>query len=126
MLPCLLAGGRAPRGNNLPNAAGDSPTRRESTHGERWCRGFPPRGRDFPGILPSFPKLALRVDEWEKEAIEDQMRDDHRYRILNKDSWMNEIIRAIKGMPLDHLDKNAKKRVIAERRKILLGSTILI
>ena len=40
-----------------------------------------------------------------KEPIEDQMRDDHLYRILDKDSWMNEIIRAIKGMPLDYLDK---------------------
>ena len=49
-----------------------------------------------------------------KEPIEDQMRDDHLYRILDKDSWMNEIIRAIKGMPLDHLDKNAKRRVITE------------
>ena len=54
------------------------------------------------------------------------MIDDHLYRILDKDSWMNEIIRAIKGMPLDHLDKNARRRVITERRKILLGSTILI
>ena len=45
------------------------------------------------------------------------MRDDHLYRILDKDSWMNKIIRAIKGMPLDHLDKNIRKRVIAERRK---------
>ena len=44
-----------------------------------------------------------------KEPIEDQMRDDHLYRILDQDSWMNDIIRAIKGMPLDHLDKNAKK-----------------
>ena len=52
-----------------------------------------------------------------KEPIEDQMRDDHLYRILDKDSWMNEIIRAIKGMPLDHLDKNARKRAITERRK---------
>ena len=39
-----------------------------------------------------------------KEPIENQMRDDHLYRILDKDGWMNEIIRAIKGMPLDHLD----------------------
>ena len=52
-----------------------------------------------------------------KEPIEDQMRDDHLYRILEQYSWMNDIIRAIKGMPLDHLDKNARKRVIAERRK---------
>ena len=52
-----------------------------------------------------------------KEPIEDQMRDDHLYRILDQDSWMNDIIRAIKGMPLDHLDKNARKRVSAERRK---------
>ena len=52
-----------------------------------------------------------------KEPIKDQMRDDHLYRILDKDGWMNDIIRAIKGMPLDHLEKNAKKRVIAESRK---------
>ena len=52
-----------------------------------------------------------------RPPIKDQMRDDHLYRILDKDSWMNEIIRAIKGMPLDHLDKNARRRVIAERRK---------
>ena len=52
-----------------------------------------------------------------KELIEDQMRDAHLYRILYKDSWMNEIIWAIKGMPLDHLDKNARRRVIVERRK---------
>ena len=49
-----------------------------------------------------------------KEPIEVQMRDDHLYGILDQDSWMNDIIRAIKGMPLDHLDKNARKRVIAE------------
>ena len=60
-----------------------------------------------------------------KEPIEDQMRDDHLYRILNKDSWMNEIIRAIKGMPLDHLDKNARRRVIAERRKYYWDSPYL-
>ena len=52
-----------------------------------------------------------------KEPIEDQMRDDHLYRILDQYSWMNDIIMAIKGMPLDHLDKNARKRVITERRK---------
>ena len=45
-----------------------------------------------------------------KEPIEDQMRDDHLYRILDQDSWMNDIIRAIKGMPLDHLDKNARRK----------------
>ena len=39
------------------------------------------------------------------------------YIEFDQDSWMNDIIRAIKGMPLDHLDKNARKRVIAERRK---------
>ena len=45
-----------------------------------------------------------------KEPIKDQMIDDHLYRILDQDSWMNDIIRAIKGMPLDHLEKNAKKK----------------
>ena len=30
---------------------------------------------------------------------------------------MNDIIRAIKGMPLDHSEKNVKKRVVKEKRK---------
>jgi hypothetical protein len=30
-----------------------------------------------------------------KEPIEDKMRDDHLYRILDKDTWMINIIRAI-------------------------------
>jgi hypothetical protein len=40
----------------------------------------------------------------DKEPIEDKMRDDHLYRVLDKDTWMINIIRAIRKMPLDHLD----------------------
>jgi hypothetical protein len=40
----------------------------------------------------------------DKEPIEDKMRDDHLYRVLDKDTWMIDIIRAIRTMPLDHLD----------------------
>jgi hypothetical protein len=32
--------------------------------------------------------------EDDKEPIEDKMRDDHLYRILEKDTWMINIIRA--------------------------------
>jgi hypothetical protein len=42
----------------------------------------------------------------DKKPIEDKMRDDHLYRVLNKDTWMIDIIREIRKMPLDHLDKN--------------------
>jgi hypothetical protein len=38
----------------------------------------------------------------DKEAIKDKMRDDHLYLILDKDTWMIDIIRAIRKMPLDH------------------------
>jgi hypothetical protein len=31
----------------------------------------------------------------DKEPIEDKMRDDHLYRVLDKDSWTIDIIRAI-------------------------------
>jgi hypothetical protein len=48
------------------------------------------------------------------ELIEDRMRDDHLYRILDKGGWMHDIIKCLQKMPLDHLDKNAKRRVIAE------------
>jgi hypothetical protein len=52
-----------------------------------------------------------------KEPIEDKMRDDHHYRVLDKDTWMIDIIRAIRKMPLDHLDKNSQRRIIFESRK---------
>jgi hypothetical protein len=53
----------------------------------------------------------------DKEPIEDKMRDDHLYRILYKDTWMIDIIRAIWRMPLDHQDKNTQRRIISENRK---------
>jgi hypothetical protein len=55
--------------------------------------------------------------EDDKEPIEDKMRDDHLYRILYKDTWMINIIRAIRKMSLDHLDKNAQRRVMVESQK---------
>jgi hypothetical protein len=55
--------------------------------------------------------------EDDKEPIEDKMRDDHLYRVLDKDTWMINIIRAIRKMPLDHLDKNAQRRVMPESQK---------
>jgi hypothetical protein len=45
--------------------------------------------------------------EDDKVPIEDKMTDDHLYRALDKDTLMINIIRAIRKMPLDHLDKNA-------------------
>jgi hypothetical protein len=53
----------------------------------------------------------------DKEPIEDKMRDDHLYRVLDKDTWMIDIIQAIRKMPLDHLDKNTQKKIISESRK---------
>jgi hypothetical protein len=53
------------------------------------------------------------------ELIEHRMRDDRLYRILDKGGWMHDIIRCLRKMPLDHLDKNAKRRVIAESRKFI-------
>jgi hypothetical protein len=45
------------------------------------------------------------------------MRDDHLYRVLDKDTWMIDIIRAIRKMPLDHLDRNTQRRIISESKK---------
>jgi hypothetical protein len=54
----------------------------------------------------------------DKKPIEDKMRDDHLYRVLDKkDTWMIDIIRAIRKMPLDHLDKNSQRRIISKSRK---------
>jgi hypothetical protein len=53
----------------------------------------------------------------DKEPIGDKMRDDHLYRVLDKDTWMIDIIQAIRKMPLDHLDKNSQKKIIYESKK---------
>jgi hypothetical protein len=45
------------------------------------------------------------------------MRDDHLYRVLDKDTWIIDIIQAIRKMPLDHLDKNSQRRIISESNK---------
>ena len=51
------------------------------------------------------------------EPIEDKMGDDTLYIIFGMESWMMNIIRAIRGMPLDHLDKNSKRRIVAQKHK---------
>jgi hypothetical protein len=61
--------------------------------------------------------LSRMNHEDDKEPIEDKMRDDHLYRVLDKDTWMINIIRSIRKMPLDHLDKNAQRRVMAESQR---------
>jgi hypothetical protein len=45
------------------------------------------------------------------------MRDDHLYQIFDRRNLMGDIIRAIRGMPLDHLDKNLRRRVYVENKK---------
>jgi hypothetical protein len=62
--------------------------------------------------------------EDDKEPIEDKMRDDHLYRVLNKDTWMIDIIRAIWKMPLDHIDRNSQ-RIISESQKYLWDAPYL-
>jgi hypothetical protein len=61
----------------------------------------------------------------DKEPIEDKMRDDHLYRVLKKDTWMIDIIRAIRNMPLDHLDIKSQKTIIFESRKYFWGAPYL-
>jgi hypothetical protein len=61
----------------------------------------------------------------DKEPIEDKTRDDHLYRVLNKDTWMIDITRAIRKMPLDHLDENAQRRIIFKSQKYFWDSPYL-
>jgi hypothetical protein len=60
----------------------------------------------------------------DKEPIEDKMRDDNLYRVLDKDTWMIDIIRAIRKMPLHHLDKKHSKENNLRKLKIFLGFTL--
>jgi hypothetical protein len=61
----------------------------------------------------------------DKEPIEDKMRDDHLYLVLDKDTWMISIIQAIRKMPLNHLDKNTQRRVVSESLKYFWDSPYL-
>jgi hypothetical protein len=67
----------------------------------------------------------MNCEQDDKEPIEDKMRDDHLYRILNKDTWMIDIIQAIRRMPLNHLDKNTQRRIISENQKYFWDSPYL-
>jgi hypothetical protein len=62
----------------------------------------------------------------DKEPIEDKMRDDHLYQIIDNDTWMIDMIRAIWRMPLDHLDKNTQRRIISESQKYFWHSPYLL
>jgi hypothetical protein len=60
------------------------------------------------------------------EPIEDKLRDDHLYQVLDKDTWMIDIIRAIRQMPLDHLDRNSQRRIISESKKYFWDAPYLV
>jgi hypothetical protein len=75
--------------------------------------------RDKKGVENVVADHLSRMNRGEddKEPIEDKMRDDHLYRVLDKDTCIIDIIRAIRKMSLDHLDKNTRRRIISESRK---------
>jgi hypothetical protein len=75
--------------------------------------------RDKKGVENVVANHLSRINRGQddKEPIEDKMRDNHFYQVLDKDTWMIDIIRAIRKMPLDHLDKNSQKKIISESRK---------
>jgi hypothetical protein len=62
----------------------------------------------------------------DKEPIEDKMRDDHLYRVLDKDIWMIDIIRAIRKMPLNHIDRNYQRRIIFKSKKYFWDAPYLL
>jgi transposase InsO family protein len=75
--------------------------------------------RDKKGVENVVADLLSRMNRGQddKECIEDEMRDDHLYRVLDKDTWMIDIIRAIRKMPLDHLDRNSQRKIMSESKK---------
>jgi hypothetical protein len=62
-------------------------------------------------------RMLMNHGQDDKEPIEYKMRDDHLYQVLDKDTWMIDIIRAIQKMPLDHLDRNSQRKIISESKK---------
>ncbi|WVZ84538.1 hypothetical protein U9M48_031564 [Paspalum notatum var. saurae] len=56
---------------------------------------------------------------------EDALRDDTLYAILDKDSWMIDVIRAIRKEPLTHLNYNSKREVLAKAKKFYWNAPYL-
>jgi hypothetical protein len=88
----------------------------------RWillCQEFDVEIRDKKGVKNVVANHLSRMNRGQddKEPIEDKMRDGHLYRVLDKDTWMINIIQATRKMPLDHLDKNSQRRIISESQK---------
>jgi hypothetical protein len=83
--------------------------------------------RDKKGVENAVANHLSRMNRGQddKEPMEDNMRDEHLYRILDKDTWMIDIIRAIWRMPLDHLDKNTQRRIISKSQKYFWDSPYL-
>jgi hypothetical protein len=75
--------------------------------------------RDMKGVENVVADHLSRMNHGQddKEPTKDKMRDDHLYRVLDKDTWMIDIIREIRKMPLDHLDKNSQRKIISESKK---------
>ncbi|WVZ60771.1 hypothetical protein U9M48_010752 [Paspalum notatum var. saurae] len=57
--------------------------------------------------------------------IEDALRDDTLHAVIDKDSWMLDVIRAIRGEPMTHLNYNSKRKVLAEAKKFYWNSPYL-
>ena len=57
--------------------------------------------------------------------IEDALRDDTLYGILDKDTWMRDVIRALRGEQMPHLDYNSRRKVLAEAKKYYWNSPYL-
>jgi hypothetical protein len=75
--------------------------------------------RDKKGVENVVADHLSRINRGQddKEPIEDKMRNDHLYGVLDKDTWMIDIIRAIRKMPLDHLDQDSQKKIISKSKK---------
>jgi hypothetical protein len=56
--------------------------------------------RDKKGVENVVADYLSRMNrgQYDKEPIEDKMRDDHLYQVLDKDTWMTDIIRVIRKM----------------------------
>jgi hypothetical protein len=83
------------------------------------------RDKKWVGNVVSDHLSRMNRGQDDKESIEDKMRDDHLYRVLDRDTWMIDIIRAIRKMPLDHLDKNTQRMIVSESRKYFWDSPYL-
>ncbi|WVZ63084.1 hypothetical protein U9M48_012749 [Paspalum notatum var. saurae] len=82
--------------------------------------------RDKKGVENVVTDHLSRMNHAKGEPpIEDALRDDTLYAVLDKDSWMIDVIRATNKEPLTHLNYSSKRKMLVQAKKFYWNAPYL-